>query len=374
MGDATPGATWPGGGTARWPARVRAGSVAAALVVLVGAAATAGVQGAAGGVWATARATVRATVQASPPASATEAAARSGVAGRSGCGRAAAPGSTTLALSIGGRRRTVIVHVPTGYSTTVPQALVLNLHGSGSTAAQQEGFTGMDTTADAHDFVVAYPQGAIPSGSGFDWNVPGEPLFGGAAAPAGSPDDVSFLTSLVGVLGRRYCLDASRVFATGFSGGARTASQLACDASSVFAAVAPVSGLRYPTPCPTRRPVPVLSMHGTADPVDPYLGHGQTYWTYSVPTAAARWAVRDRCAARAVVTVPVAGVTLTHYLRCAAGSTVELYTLAGEGHEWPDGPKLPRSLTRALGPQTTAVDADQVIWAFLAAHPLPAGR
>ncbi len=75
-----------------------------------------------------------------------------------------------MALSSGGRSRTVIVHVPTGYTGRQREPLVLNLHGSGSTAAQQEVFSGMDRVADAGGFIVAYPQGAIASGSGFDWS------------------------------------------------------------------------------------------------------------------------------------------------------------------------------------------------------------
>jgi poly(3-hydroxybutyrate) depolymerase len=52
---------------------------------------------------------------------------------------------------------------------------------------------------------------------------------------------------------------------------------------------------------------------------------------------------------------------------------VALYTLLGEGHEWPGGPHLPRRVTRVLGPQSNAVDADAAMWAFFAAHPLPPG-
>ena len=170
-----------------------------------------------------------------------------------GCSHAAPAGSSTLELSIGGHRRTVIVHVPTRYRDTMPVALVLNMHGSGSTAAQQELFSGMDATADAEDFIVTYPQALITSGSGFDWNVPGEPLFGGAAVPTGAADDVAFLTDLVPALAARYCIDEHRVFATGVSGGGRMASQLGCDASAVFAAVAPVAGLRYPDRVPRTR-------------------------------------------------------------------------------------------------------------------------
>jgi len=289
----------------------------------------------------------------------------------SGCSGPVSPGTTTLSLPIGGRQRTVIVHVPPA-AMGVALPLVLNMHGSGSDALQQEGFTGMDTAADAESFIVAYPQGAIPSGSGFDWNVPNEPLFGGAPPPAGSPNDVAFLMKLPSVLEQRYCVDPQRVYATGFSGGARMASQLGCDAPNEFAAIAPVSGLRLPTPCPGTRAVPVAAFHGTGDPVDPYDGHGQKYWTYSVPVAAARWAVHDHCRVHSVVTSAAVGVSLTSYEGCRGGAVVNLYTITGEGHEWPGGPKLRRAVTRLLGPQTTAISADQVMWRFFAAHPLPA--
>ncbi len=288
----------------------------------------------------------------------------------SGCGTARSTGSTTLDLTIGGHRRTVIVHVPKGYSGAQKVPLVLNMHGSGSTAVQQEVFTGMDATADASGFIVAYPQALIPNGSGFDWNVPGVPLIGDKPVPKNAANDVEFLTSLVHNLEQRYCIDASRVYATGFSGGARMSSQLACDASNTFAAVAPVSGLRRPTPCPTTRPVPVIAFHGTADPVDPYNGNGQAYWTYSVPQAAADWASQDKCSPKASSQAGE-GFTLTTYDGCAGGSEVQLYSITGEGHEWPGGPPLPKKVTRPLGPQSDAIDANTTMWAFFEAHPLP---
>jgi polyhydroxybutyrate depolymerase len=290
-----------------------------------------------------------------------------------GCGTAASPGTVTLTLTIDGKQRLAIVHVPTGYRATTPVPLVLNMHGSQSTALQQEGLTGMDATSDADTFIVAYPQGDITAGTGFEWNVPDEPLLGGGAVPAGSPDDVSFLTQLVTLLGQKYCIDTRRVFATGFSGGARMASQLACDASGVFAAVAPVSGLRFPTPCPSTRPVPVIAFHGTADPVDPYRGDGQQYWTYGVPLAAKRWGSHNGCARSPQRQVLDPTVVITQYAPCTADADVELYTIAGEGHEWPGGTPLPSGITAVLGPQSRAVSANDLMWEFFVAHPLPTG-
>ena len=286
-----------------------------------------------------------------------------------GCG-ATNPGSTVMTPSVDGVVRTVVVHVPHGTSNATALPLVLNLHGSGSTAVDQDVFSGMDATANADHFIVAYPQGAIPSGNGFDWNVPGMPLVGGTAVPKGAADDVTFLTKLVTLLEASYCVNPREVFATGFSGGAREVSQLACDASTVFAAVAPVSGLRRPTPCPASRAVPVIAFHGSADPVDPFAGHGEGYWTYSVPTAAKEWGRQDHCGATAHQSRPAAHVRLTTYRGCANGAEVELYEIMGEGHEWPGGPAMPADLTAVLGPQSSAVDANQLMWDFFAAHPL----
>ena len=68
---------------------------------------------------------------------------------------------------------------------------------------------------------------------------------------------------------------------------------------------------------------------------------------------------------------PTPAATLTAYAGCSEGTTVELYTIAGEGHEWPGGPHLPKSITGVLGPQSNAVDANALIWSFFSTHPRP---
>jgi polyhydroxybutyrate depolymerase len=292
--------------------------------------------------------------------------------GGPGCGQPATAGSVTYSLQSGGHARAVIVHVPASYSGKTKVPLVLNLHGSESTALAQEAFSGMDATSDADGFIVAYPQALIPEDGGYDWNIPGVPLLGGQNPPANAASDITFLTGLVRGIEARYCVDPRRVYATGMSGGGRMASQLACDASQTFAAVAPVAGLRFPSPCPAARPVPVIAFHGTADNVDPFEGNGQAYWTYSVPQAAQRWAAKDGCRAASPRTVGTSGYALTEYEGCASNAAVELYAVGGEGHEWPGGPAMPAAITRELGPQSDAVDANTTMWAFFEAHPMPA--
>ena len=229
----------------------------------------------------------------------------------------------------------------------------------------------MNATADSDGFIVAYPQAAIPEGSGYDWNVPGQPLLGGGSVPANAPNDVNFLQQTITTLEAGLCIDTTRIFVTGFSGGARMTSQLGCDLSTVVAAIAPVSGLRFPDPCPATRPVPMISFHGTADPVDPYGGNGQAYWTYSVQTAAQRWAASEGCASAPAVVHPPPGIQVTSYIGCKDDSAVSLYTVIGEGHEWPGGPHLGSGYTAILGAQSNAINANDTMWQFFSSHPLP---
>jgi polyhydroxybutyrate depolymerase len=286
------------------------------------------------------------------------------------CDGQAKPGDSAVTIESEGMQRTVLLHLPSGYDDRQKTPLILNLHGSESTAAAQEAFTGMNATSDTDGFIVAYPQAAIAAGTGFDWNVPGQPLLGGSSAPANAPNDVDFLQQTITTLEAGLCIDTTRIDVTGFSGGARMASQLGCDLSAVVAAIAPVSGLRFPDPCPATRSVPVMAFHGTADPVDPYDGNGQAYWTYGVPTAAQRWAAFEGCTPAPAVLHPPPDVRVTSYAGCKDGAAVSLYTVIGEGHEWPGGPHLSRAYTAVLGPQSNAINANNTMWQFFMSHPL----
>ena len=298
-------------------------------------------------------------------------ACRNPIAGTGGPGQATAivpeagsgadtpPRTDDLTLAIDGHDRHIIVHLPGG-SPTDARALVFNLHGSGGSAAGQQAYTAMDSFADAQGFIVAYPDGAVALGGGFAWNVPGQPLSGGGAVPPDAADDVGFFAQAVARLAQRYPIDARRIFATGFSGGGRMSSQLGCDLPAMFAAVAPISGLRFPGPCGAARAVPVISFHGTADSTNPYDGGGAPYWSYGVLSAAAMWGEHDGCDATPAVSQAAAGVERINYRGCAGGAEVSLYTIAVAGHEWPGAPGA-----------TQAIDASAVLWTFFNAHPLP---
>ena len=151
--------------------------------------------------------------------------------------------------------RVVIVHVPTGYRARRRWRWCSTCTAAAAPPPSRSCSAAWTPPPTRTASSSPTRKASSPSGTGFDWNVPGVPLFGGARSPAAPP--TTSRSSPPGARSeQRYCIDEHRVYATGFSGGARMSSQLACDASSIFAAVAPVSGLRTPSPCPTHAAVP----------------------------------------------------------------------------------------------------------------------
>ena len=232
------------------------------------------------------------------------------------------------ALTFGGMQRTFLLHLPPGLEH--PNGLVLNLHGAGQTGRDQAAVTNYDAVADQHGFVVAYPDGIDLS-----W-ADGR----GASIPDRQGiDDVGFLAALIDRLSRDYGVAPGRVFVTGMSAGAFMANRLACDRADLVAAIAPVAGtLGSAVPCNPSKPVAVLAVHGTADPVVPYnggpmVGRGGASDIVSAPAMAERWSASDHCA-RAVETPAAEGKRLTA-AGCAGGTEVEFVSIDGGGHTWP---------------------------------------
>jgi polyhydroxybutyrate depolymerase len=279
------------------------------------------------------------------------------------------PGLSNQSIMSGGQRRTVLAYYPRGHRPGKPIPLLLDLHGSGGTPTQQLDSTGITGTAEKRDFAVVAPQGGIRytlgRTKGFAWNIPGVPLLDGHPAPKDAPDDVQFLRDTVATMSKLVCADSRRVYVTGFSGGARMTSLLGCEMSDRIAAIAPVSGLRFPADCRPGRPVPVISFHGTADAVNQYNGGKSPYWNYSVPAAAQRWAREDHCAAAPRQHQVRSLVNASTYAGCRGGAQVELLTITNGRHAWPGTPG-----STAHGAPTPRIDANDLIWSFFSEHPL----
>ena len=290
------------------------------------------------------------------------------------------PGPRTIA--VGGLRREYVVHLPPGYDGTEPAPLMFNLHGFGGDIASQDTTTDLPELAGERGYIVVTPQGApldVPDDApaaartaGFDglafWNFfgsdPGEVTVNGATVALSDlgTDDVGFIATLLDTVSDEYCVDADRVFATGMSNGAGMSTTLGCELGDRFAAIAPVAGVNLSGACPGDDPVSVLAVHGDADPIAGYAGGslmGFDLGNPSVPDRMAAWASHDGCEARPAVDESTPGLAVTRWSGCEDETAVELWTLAGWGHEWP----------RATVPtEPGVIDATDVVLDFFDAH------
>ncbi len=266
------------------------------------------------------------------------------------------------ALMMNGAQRTYVLHVPPGDR---PNGLVINLHGAGMTGQAQAAATNYNGVADQFGLAVVYPDGIDMS-----W-ADGR----GASTPDRTGvDDVGFLVALADQITRDYGVPPGRVFATGMSAGAFMAERLACQRADVVSAIAAVAGtLGSAVPCGPSRPVSVLQVHGTADPVVPFnggpmVGRGGPSDVVAAPAMADRWRTMNGCpGAPGAGDLPPAGdgtgVRLLTAAGCGAGTEVQFVEVDGGGHTWPGGASSP-----SAGPTTRAYDASFASAQFFAGH------
>jgi polyhydroxybutyrate depolymerase len=261
-----------------------------------------------------------------------------------------------------GVARDYILYVPPSYDRTIPAPLVISLHGAGGWAAMQRDVTDWNRVADEHGFIVAYPSG---SGRGPKvWNVNHGP---------GLMQDVRFISDLIDTVQQGYNIDPSRIYANGLSNGGGMSFVLSCTLSHRIAAVGLV-GSAQSLPfdwCTDRRPVPMISIHGTADRLTRY--EGGLAWVApnpfpGVPAFTASWARRNQCAPDPTDVRIAPDVVRRSYAGCANDASVVLYTIEGGGHTWPGGAELPYW----LGPTNRSIHASREMWAFFRKHPLRA--
>ncbi|KAF7453615.1 LpqC, Poly(3-hydroxybutyrate) depolymerase [Pyrenophora tritici-repentis] len=230
------------------------------------------------------------------------------------------------------------LHIPASYDTSSPVPLILSFHGRGKDAEYQEALSQFSNATYGFQGISVYPEG-IPNTKGTQqWQ--GDP-----DAPA-SINDVTFTLELLDHIQSRYCIDTSRIYATGKSNGGGFTGVLACDATATtrIAAFAPVSGAFYldanqqPMPCnPSRKPIPLIDFHGWHDKTIPYGGGINTRGNANSTSIVAYmddWAKRDgfEVAANTTSYLCSGNMRVTRY---SWDDVVIHYNYTNLEHDWP---------------------------------------
>lgn len=258
-------------------------------------------------------------------------------------------------LTSGDLERSYVLRLPQGYDRRADWPLIVAYHGRGSTGVEVEGYSELsDLPA-----VVAYPDGAIGTGSGY------RKAWQGAPYEAPGVDDVAFTRDLLAAIEADHCIDPARVYATGKSNGAGLAALLACQLPNTFAAIAPVAPALYPgtrTGCADAPPTPILEIHGVADATIPYTGDDDR----DLPAIAGwvqGWADHNGCTTSRTRTKR--DVTTTRWTGCDQGADVQHVAVTGGGHVWPGG-----DIYSGGGHVTHTIESATVIWDFFSRHRL----
>ena len=287
----------------------------------------------------------------------------------SGLESPAPSGTTTYSFIHDGQTRVYNLHVPSGLNRGTPAPLLIELHGGGSSGDNIDRLTGFYALGDQKRFVVA-----APSGIGKSWNDGRLET----AASSGGADDVGFISEMIDRIAGQVPIDRSRVYVAGMSNGAIMAGRLACELSDRIAAIAQVAGtasVAVAARCDPGRAVPVLEIHGTADPLVPYgggtvapqlgTGRGQVV---GVDAWASFWVANNSASPAPRVSAIGPDTTVRTWSGATPRSDVVFYRVDGAGHTWPDGIQyLPRLI---IGPTSHSFDASATIWQFFAAHSL----
>lgn len=257
-------------------------------------------------------------------------------------------------VSVGNIEREYVLYVPDSYDGNTAVPLLFNFHGFTQSAIIQLNSIGdMRPIADTANFILAYPQGSLFN-SNAHWNV-------GSWTEGSTANDIGFTDTMIEAISAEYNIDQSRIYVCGFSNGGFFSFELACQSSKSIAAIGTVAATMSEktfNACDPTRPIPMVTIHGTADNVVNYNGifpvatvsHNEilTYWanhnnTDNIPSITNL----------SNINASEIEVELYEYLEGDSGTEIKHYRFISAGHIWPVSNVNPEK------------DASKIIWNFV---------
>ncbi len=274
----------------------------------------------------------------------------------------------TINITFDGVARNFIVYLPSGYNNSGKMPLIFAIHGGSGTPEGMINIANFKTIADRDKVVLVYPEGVQKN-----WND-GRPT----APNQLGINDVGFFNQMCDYMINNYSVDEKKIYATGISNGGFMSTRLGCELSNRIAAIAvnaaTIEATTIAPNCKPNRPVPALYIHGTTDPLVPFLGGQITAGGTAGGTilshfqAIDKWVTINGCNPTPTVTdlpdIANDGTTIKQrvYSGGANGSEVVSYVVLNGGHTWPQGYQY---LNEAIiGKTSQDINACEVIWTF----------
>jgi polyhydroxybutyrate depolymerase len=286
---------------------------------------------------------------------------------------AVAPAASADTIDVNGVMRSYTAQLP----AKKPAPLVIVLHGKTQRGADMVTRTAWPQVAKREGLAVVFPDGLNHAWA--DARTKAGPELRG---PPTGTDDVAFIAKLVEKLVADGTADVRHVYVTGISNGGAMVMTLVCARADLFVAGASViMNLtdEAAVTCHPSRPLPMLIMNGTADPLIPYEGgRGSSYFAadgfWSTEKTVAFWRELNGCEAGDAATTDLPDInpadqsTVTRISsRCPTGHDVVLYRVNHGGHRMPGlspDARFPKIATGLLGPQNSDIDGAETIWTF----------
>ena len=207
-----------------------------------------------------------------------------------------------------------------------PAALIINMHGYGGSALNQQAYSQMDGFAHPQNVAVVYPQGLNNS-----WNV-------FTYWDSNNHDDVDFISTMIDEIADNFNIDLDRVYACGMSNGGYMSYRLACDLSDKIAAFGSVTGnfvigSNSLSDCQDQeRDIPIMHLHGTSDAVVNY--YPPTFdGSLTVEQSAEFWSNYNNLDLVSTFELNSNVEIYRHYSQSTPAEFV-YYKVYGGGHDW----------------------------------------
>lgn len=275
-------------------------------------------------------------------------------------------------LSYQSNQRKYILHIPDSYDGHTSVPVVVFLHGGGGNAQTAQGFSNFNQVSDENGFLMLYPQAFFETApNSYAW-ADGR----GLAPDKLGIDDVGYVDALVTALKATYKIDNQRIYLCGFSNGSFLTQRIAFQKNSQFAAIGTLGGTMsenlFDSGDPGR-PIPMVYVFGTADPLVPYeggyvSGNMELEPVKGTEDAVNFWKINNNCATTVTkVDLPNTNTTdnstveVYSYTDCDCDADVKFYKVIGAGHTWP-GVLLPYAHT--FGETNLDMQASEELWFF----------